>query len=378
MLLYRAKSSSICYDYIRTGIIITKTKNAVREMRIEKKVIAKLEKCYSVAPLYYQGREHFLVAAEKKDRCILFDMDGNPEETVWEGPGGVMTMVQIPGSDGQFLAIHQFFSPNEAKEAKLVAAEPSADGKWNVKTIARLPFVHRFDIVTRNHVNYLIACTLKSGHEYEEDWRSPGRVYAARLPETLDGISEENPLGLRVICDSLNKNHGYCHTTEHGVMCSLIASEDGVFRFTPPENADGEWQIEMLFDLPASDAVLTDFDGDGEKELALIHPFHGDEIRIYKNTDGTYQEVYRKSAEFAHAIFGGIFCGRPSLVIGSRGGKRELFCVSWNQERNSYETSVIDEGCGAANIYHFVKDGKDILIAANREINEVAMYTISG
>ncbi len=42
------------------------------------------------------------------------------------------------------------------------------------------------------------------------------------------------------------------------------------------------------------------------------------------------------------------------------------------------ETSVIDEGCGAANIYHFVKDGKDILIAANREINEVAMYTISG
>lgn len=196
-------------------------------MRIEKKVIAKLEKCYSVAPLYYQGREHFLVAAEKKDRCILFDMDGNPEETVWEGPGGVMTMVQIPGSDGQFLAIHQFFSPNEAKEAKLVAAEPSADGKWNVKTIARLPFVHRFDIVTRNHVNYLIACTLKSGHEYEEDWRSPGRVYAARLPETLDGISEENPLGLRVICDSLNKNHGYCHMTEHGVMCSLIASEDG-------------------------------------------------------------------------------------------------------------------------------------------------------
>ena len=75
---------------------------------MNKKVLANLEKCYSIAPLHYKNTDHILVAAEKTDRCILFDINGNEEETVWEGPGGVMTMVQVPGTDGQFLATHKF------------------------------------------------------------------------------------------------------------------------------------------------------------------------------------------------------------------------------------------------------------------------------
>lgn len=57
-----------------------------RKIDMKKKVLANLEKCYSIAPLHYKGAEHILVAAEKTDRCILFVIDGNEEETVWEGP----------------------------------------------------------------------------------------------------------------------------------------------------------------------------------------------------------------------------------------------------------------------------------------------------
>ncbi|MCD8299663.1 MAG: hypothetical protein LUC41_00565, partial [Clostridiales bacterium] len=69
---------------------------------MEKRVLANLEKCYSIAPLMYKGEPHILVAAEKHDRCILFDAEGNERETVWTEPGGVMTMVHVPGTDGQF------------------------------------------------------------------------------------------------------------------------------------------------------------------------------------------------------------------------------------------------------------------------------------
>ena len=81
------------------------------EIRIKKRVIGRLPKCYSIAPLTWSGRSYFLVAAEKKDPCYLFDLEGNQADTVWEGPGGVMSMVQVPGSDGVFLATRKFYSP---------------------------------------------------------------------------------------------------------------------------------------------------------------------------------------------------------------------------------------------------------------------------
>lgn len=347
-------------------------------MKVEKKVIGNLEKCYSIAPLTFQGSDHFLVAAEKVDRCILFDLDGKEEDTVWSEPGGVMSMVQVPGTDGQFLSTYKFYSPNDSKEAKIVIVTPKAKGDWEVRTLVSLPHVHRFDIVERGGIHYLIACALKSGHEYKDDWSMPGKVYAAVLPDDLSGFDEEHQLSLTVIKDNMLKNHGYYRVEDDGVQTCVISADSGVYQFYPPQNKGGEWEIKHLLNTAASDAVLVDLDGDGEKELAVLSPFHGADISIYKQKHGVFEKVYQyeQPAEFTHAIFGGILCGKPAVVIGHRQGARNLIAFAWSDERQEYETQILDEDCGPANVFHYVHNGKDIMIATNREINEIAMYEL--
>ena len=64
-------------------------------MKVNKIKTHELEKCYAISPLTYNGAEHILSAAEKVNKCLLFDLDGNLEETVWEEPGGTMSMVPV-------------------------------------------------------------------------------------------------------------------------------------------------------------------------------------------------------------------------------------------------------------------------------------------
>lgn len=348
-------------------------------MKIEKKVISHLTKCYSIAPLRYHTQDYILVAAEKQDPCLLFDCDGNQVDKIWDGPGGTMSMVQVPGTDGQFLATHQFYSPNDSKEAKIVIVTPESKGEWQVRTLVKLPFVHRFDILERNGVHYLIACALKSGHEYKEDWSMPGKVYAAVLPDDLSIFDDDHQLELKVIKDDMLKNHGYYRIPEKDKDTCVVSADSGVYLFTPPESPDGEWKIEQLIHTPASDAALVDMDEDDEKELIVLSPFHGDTISIYKKINNVYEKVYEyeKKAEFTHAIYGGMLCGHPAAVIGHRKGERNLIAFTWNKESGQYQSEIIDRDCGPANVFHYMKDGVDRLISANREIDEVALYTIT-
>ena len=97
-------------------------------MKVEKKRIGELNKCYSLAELSYRGEHCFLVAAEKQDPCYLFRESGELMEQVWDGPGGVMTMAEVPGTDGIFLATRRFYSPNDGLDAEIVLVEPKKEG----------------------------------------------------------------------------------------------------------------------------------------------------------------------------------------------------------------------------------------------------------
>lgn len=346
-------------------------------MRVEKKKTYELEKCYAVAPLHYQGKDHILVAAEKVNKCLLFDQEGNCEDTVWDGPGGTMSIVQIPGSDGVFLATHKFYSPNDSKEAMIVMAAPGRDG-WTTRILAHLPHVHRFDILERGGVKYVIAATICSGRKFKDDWSELGKVYACELPEDLENYSEEHPLPFEVLKDEMLKNHGYCRQTDEGGDYAVIGADCGVFKFIPPASKGGSWEIVQILDEATSDMTFIDFQENGEPDMLTISPFHGDVIKIFRKIEGTYQEIYKmEPAEFGHAIWGGYACGKPVAVIGHRKGKRDLLAFTYNKETKEFHMDILDADVGPANVYHYQLNGKDRLVATNREIDEIAFYEMA-
>ena len=351
-------------------------------MKVEKKVISNLNKCYAMSQLTYKGENCFLVAAEKQDPCYLFTEDGTLLDTVWEQPGGVMTMTPVPGGNGAFLATHQFFSPNDSASAKIVIAEPKAEGGWNIRTLCDAPFVHRFGLLQRGGVTYLIVCCLKSGHEYKNDWRSYGVTYGAVLPEDLSSYNDANQLKLVPIQMGMLKNHGFSLFKQDGYDSAVVGCEQGAFLFTPPAAIGENWEVKQLLNVPCSDAVLMDFDGDGKLELGSIAPFHGNAVVIYHlDEHGNYVPCWKlplpeAQTEMVHATWACNLLGKPSWIVGWRKGTKDTIAISWGE--GDYVVDYIDRNTGCANAMHFVnKDGKDVIVATNREIDEVALYTIT-
>lgn len=107
----------------------------------------------------------------------------------------------------------------------------------------------------------------------------------------------------------------------------------------------------------------------------MISPFHGQNIYILKKIDGEYKKVYTyDTAEFAHAIYGGTLLGEPAVIIGHRKGERNLLAFTYDEKEKQYKVTVLDRDCGPANVWKYERDGKEVLISTNREIDEIAMY----
>ena len=350
-------------------------------MKAQKKKIDTLTKCYAVSPLKYKGEELMLIAAEKQDACNLYDLNGKKLSVIWDGPGGTMSIVPLSEPDGAFLATQRFYSPNDSADANIVYVAPEniEQNKWKIRKVLDMPFLHRFDILERGGVKYLFMCTIKSAHQYKDDWTSPGKVYAGILPNNFDGENAAaESFKLKEIKSGLTKNHGYTKDVYNGVETAIVSAENGVFRFTPPETSGSDWKIETIIDTPASDAIMADLNGDGKKEMLVISPFHGDNICIYEDVNGTYKKVYEhpEPAEFSHAITSGTVFGKEYVFIGHRKGKRRLFAFYYGEKNKCYAFDVLDEDAGGANAALFEKDGKALLAVTNREIDEIALYEL--
>lgn len=349
-------------------------------MNYTKKVIASMPKCYAIGMFDGADAKSFVVGCEKEGPIERFALDGSHMETVAEGPGGVMTVTQVPGRNDQLLATYKFFSPNYGgDEAKIVSYTRRPDGIWEEKVLCDLPYVHRFGLLTgADGTLWLLACSIKSACRLiKDDWFTPGAVYAAPLTGKLESHTQDNQVKLTQLAGQQVQNHGFWTAPDKSY--ALVSTAAGVFRYTPPATADGDWDIRCLIVQPTSDICKVDFDGDGVDEILTISKFHGDTLSVWhegENPD-TYTCVWTDSVKrkFLHAIWSGELAGEKCAVIGNRKDDRDLFRVYFAD--GDYQVELIDHDRGPTNCWVYTDEqGTDQIIAANRETDEVALYAV--
>ena len=340
-------------------------------MRIQKKILAKVPYCYAVSPVRVQGDIRYLFATDDKGACVCVDPKTQKVETVWKEPGGTMSIVPIPERDGEFLASQKFLPGFRARHARIVRAVWSTEG-WVVRPWMEIPFVHRFDILTSGKKNYLICCALCDTQAEEADFTAPGYLLVGELDENFAPVANLQ----RLECP-MPVNHGYWPVKGEGKDYAYVGCDAGVFRVTPPGAEEKTWTVELVLRTRASDMALADLDGDGQEEMAVIEPFHGNQLVIYHKEKGEYREVYRHAAplEFIHALWGGTILGETVFLCGSRSLKKELFFLRYKQ--GAYYCEPIEQGYGPSNVAVLNSEGVSKLLVANREAGDCVEFTMS-
>lgn len=345
-------------------------------MRFIKKKLVDMNRCYSVAHMTAHGKSRVFFATEGEGECVAFsEPDFAERETVWTGPGGCMSMVPIPFRPGDFLAGQRFFRMFQWEEAGLAWVEALKGGGWKMRELFALPYLHRFDVLTgADGAPHFIGCTLADHKESKEDWSVPGKVYASPLPQNPE--TWEETFAPVVIKDGLFQNHGYCRATIEGRECALVGAAQGIFALFPPEDVNGAWREKRLLDIPASDMAMADVDGDGEPEMAVIEGFHGDAFSVWKQRGDRWERLYEHPdrSDFYHVVWGGNLCGRQAFIGGCRRGSKALFALTWGN--GAFVSREIEHGVGPSNVAVYNDADGGVIVSANREIAEGAVYFV--
>ncbi|MDR3162084.1 MAG: hypothetical protein LBU28_10805 [Spirochaetaceae bacterium] len=352
-------------------------------MKIEKIVLDTMERCYAASSLTIDGRLYAVLASESIDGpCYGYTGDRFTEkEVIWEKAGGTMSLIQIPGSNGEFIAVQHFFPGFQSAGAKLVWGRRTGRGVWEIRDLVSLPYVHRFDLFAVGNDIYILAATLCGSKKDREDWSDPGAVYVGKLPSRVDKGVQSEGVRFTPVLEKLTKNHGYCRGLWEGSPAAFVTSDEGIFVLSPPHAGGTEWKTRRLLDRPVGDVAVCDLDGDGVDELVTIEPFHGNQFVVNKRASARGQEdgyeiVYRYPGEldFAHAVVGCTLRGKPAVIGGVRRKHCELFILTWNAGR--YEAEVVEQGIGPSNVAVVNGADRDIIISANHTQNQAAIYLV--
>ena len=344
---------------------------------MQKRIIDTIPMCYSVSAMRSGDAWKLIYAGEGDGRLVVYDGPAYARKTVlWdeqEKLGGTMSICPVEDVPDSFFASTGFFDMVHSESSAIWLIQ-GKDGGYQRKCVCRIPYLHRFDVTRVGNRRFLIACTLHNGKKNPADWSTPGKILCGELPQDLSGDVHTE---LTVLRDGLFQNHGFNRIDDDGVCKFGVATRDGVFLVTPPQCEGLDWDVRKVLPMDASDVCAMDLDGDGQLEYGLIRPFHGDRFEVYKRVGGQPELVYEypKRQGFTHAIYAGKVHGVPSFAIGARGGDQEIFLLQYHPD-HGYNVCSVEAGAGPSNVCLASMAGKTLLLAANREKDEAALYDL--
>ncbi len=256
-------------------------------MKIAKTIVAEMAFPYAISVYGPDNEKRVICATQDKGGSICFDaVDGRVIESVWDEPGGTMTIWPVPGKD-EFLATHQFHRGFQAEESHIVHVKRGHTGKYGYETCYTMPYLHRFTVTDIGDEKWLVAATLCKTKAFKDDWSTSGSIHVGKLQENLD-----NEITTTLLLDGITKNHGMYRGPHDDIpQVVVVTGVEGAFEIVLPLEPGGEWRTEQLLDNEISDIRIYDIDGDGVDELITIEEFHGSSMNIYKKTAEGYAKV---------------------------------------------------------------------------------------
>ena len=321
---------------------------------------------YTVNAFEFGDRTVVCAGPEKSGRSILLDLQSGEVETISDGPGGVMSIVPVPGRDDMLVSVMGLFPPFIGAEAGIFR-HWKRGGKWRTDKVTDMPFAHRCDTVCFDGRHYLVSCTVSSHKDNPQDWSCPGCVYMTPLDRP-----EEDRWQAVLLDGHMTKNHGMLKSFRDGRESLMISSQEGVFEVVADR---GAVRLESVFANPVSEFAFADLDGDGVDEMVCIEPFHGNRLNVYHRTGTGYELIGGDDLSFGHGLSAGVMGDKSYIAVGNRGESKQL-SIYWLKEACGLQKLELEPSAGTTQTQFFRIGGRHVLLAANQLYDRASVYEL--
>jgi hypothetical protein len=335
---------------------------------LTKQTILKIKNVYTANA--FQTTEGYFIGAgsETEPDVQLYDLANEKAETVGDCPGGMMSFIPVPDHPDSFVTIMGLFPPFKGKTAGIYLHQKSGSD-WKTVKALELPFAHRCEFISHRGNHCLIAAAVSKYKEDPADWSRPGIVQVVSL-----GDGPEPAWQSEIIDTGITRNHGMTKTEINGHETICVSGAEGIFSIVPGQ--EDQWNVNSIFEKEVSEMTFIDLDGDGNREMVTVEPFHGNTLNIYKYSGSGWELRFSDSLSFGHGLSSGVFNSTPTIVVGSRRGSFALETITVSDlAKGAVTRKVIEEDAGPTQTQVFSYGSVDYIMSANQGKNEVALYT---